>query len=330
MIAARFPFRLMPAALALMLSACGLLSNPASTESAKKAETDTAAQQQANREALARQAEAARLKVAANFCEDKRKVLDYAHRFIRREPLPMPPEALTKEQAECVAKGFVKGLTPAMGPVVGYKRDWVSGLADSDGSPQLVQGKLLGSMILNNGVAINTGHFAVHPRIEAKLIGIVRSAAIHDAQTPRELLASLASVHPFMEIPDLAYEKPDRINVAAATMVNGNARYGVMGAPVSFEIDQAMVEYLANMTVSLIDENDNVIEETQGSTVEGNPLNAMLAQVQALENEGIRLRPGDMLSVGIFGSQHKPEGGHSYRVRYEGLPDMPEVIVHFR
>ena len=56
----------------------------------------------------------------------------------------------------------------------------------------------------------------------------------------------------------------------------------------------------------------------------------MLWQIQDLEKVGIRLRAGDILSLGAFGKRFTPEAGKSYRMSYEGLPGNPSVIVNFR
>ena len=72
------------------------------------------------------------------------------------------------------------------------------------------------------------------------------------------------------------------------------------------------------------------LEAVKGSSLQGNPLNAVLWQIQDLEKAGIRLRAGDILSLGAFGKRFKPEAGKSYRMSYEGLPGNPSVIVNFR
>ena len=162
------------------------------------------------------------------------------------------------------------------------------------------------------------------------MVVVVRSAAIHDAQTPREVLASLSAIIPFIELPDLAYQDYAQMNAADATVVNANARFGVLGTPIPINVDQEMVDQLAEMTVRLTDKDGNELEAVKGSSLQGNPLNAVLWQIQDLEKAGIRLRAGDILSLGAFGKRFTPEAGKSYRMSYEGLPGNPSVIVNFR
>lgn len=329
--AARLPFRFLPVALALALAGCGSTSGPAPSSRADDSPPQAAGQEAGDR--LANQAEAARLKMAGDFCENHRLLIENAHRFLRREPLPMPPAGLTLDQARCGAREFVKGLIPSAGTVVGYKAERVAtrpGPVDKDNQAVTIRGTLLEKMMLPNGVAFHTDRFAIHPRIEADLVAVVRSAAIHDAQTPRELLASISAIHPFIELPDLAYEKPEDIDAAASTLANANARFGVLGEAIPVQVDQNMVDQLANMTVRLRDQRGEELEATPGASLEGNPLNALLSLVQELEKSGVRLRPGDLLSAGAFGGRHVPEANNAYRLTYEGLPGNPEVIVHFQ
>lgn len=365
----RLSFRLTPVALALLLSGCSMLPSfpwgekdqeaasgasarqrasadaavptqsaeyVGSSQAADAARAEEAREQAATRqEALQQQSLAADIKLAGNFCEDTRRITRDANRYLKREALTLPPAQLSMTQAQCAAKTFLKRLIPSAGRIVGYKYDAVSqSVADGvDGtsSEQVpVRGNILARMILPSGVAVSTKRSAIHLRMEADLVAVVRSSTIHDAQTPREALASLKAFIPMVELPDLAYQNPDQQNAAAATYVNGNARFFVLGKPIPVTVDQSMVDQLGAMTVTMTDRNGRTLSSVPGSSMAGNPLNAVLAQVQALEKAGIRLRPGDMLSLGAFGERQKPEAGNSYRVNYDGLPGNPGVVVNFR
>jgi 2-keto-4-pentenoate hydratase len=48
-----------------------------------------------------------------------------------------------------------------------------------------------------------------------------------------------------------------------------------------------------------------------------------------LKRDGITLKPGDLLSLGAFGSL-QAQAGQSIRVVYDGLPGNPAVQVRFR
>ncbi|MDO4231787.1 MAG: hypothetical protein Q4D19_06620 [Lautropia sp.] len=330
MTATRQLSRFLPVALALALAGCSFLSGDRQAE--QKAATADQARQHADNEqkALENQAAAARMKIAGDLCENERRILQYSHRFLRHEPLPMPPAGLTMAHARCAADGFVKGLIPSAGRIVGYKSQQMPATAGNQDDPVTVEGALLEKMVLPNGVAVYTSRFATHPRVQAGIMAVVRSPAIHDAQTPRELLANLSFLHPFIELPDLAYEKPDQVDAVAATLANANARFGVLGEPIPVRVDQLMVEQLGNMTVRLKDQNGKELEAIPGSALDGNPLNAMLALIHNLEKKGVKLRPGNIIAVAPFGGQYKPEAKHTYRLTFEGLEGNPSATVHFQ
>jgi 2-keto-4-pentenoate hydratase len=44
----------------------------------------------------------------------------------------------------------------------------------------------------------------------------------------------------------------------------------------------------------------------------------------------VKLKPGDVLSLGSFTAPMSPRPGLAVTVRYEGLPGNPEVSVRFR
>jgi 2-keto-4-pentenoate hydratase len=44
----------------------------------------------------------------------------------------------------------------------------------------------------------------------------------------------------------------------------------------------------------------------------------------------VKLKPGDLLSLGSFTAPMVPRAGQTVTVRYEGLPGNPEVSVRFR
>lgn len=333
MTATRQLSRLLPAALALVLAGCSLLSNdrPAEPKAATADASGQARQRAGNdQKALESHAAAARMKVAGDLCENERRILQYSHRFLRHEPLPMPPAGLTMEHARCAADGFVKGLIPSAGRIVGYKSQLMPAAGNGQAEPATVSGTLLEKMVLPNGVAVYTSRFATHPRVQAGIMAVVRSPAIHDAQTPRELLANLSFLHPFIELPDLAYEKPDQLDAVAATLANANARFGVLGDPIPVRVDQLMVEQLGNMTVRLKDQTGKELEAVPGSSLDGNPLNAMLALIHDLEKNGKKLRPGNIIAVAPFGGQYKPEARNTYRLTFEGLEGNPSATVHFQ
>jgi 2-keto-4-pentenoate hydratase len=62
----------------------------------------------------------------------------------------------------------------------------------------------------------------------------------------------------------------------------------------------------------------------------GHPLNAAMWIAQDLDHAGIRLKAGDLLSLGTFLPLQLPKGGTTATVRYLGLPGDPSVSVNFK
>ena len=68
----------------------------------------------------------------------------------------------------------------------------------------------------------------------------------------------------------------------------------------------------------------------KGSDVLEHPLNAVLWLTEALQKEQIKLKPGDLLSLGSFSPLLPPKAGQSATVTYYGLPGAEPVTVHFK
>ena len=60
------------------------------------------------------------------------------------------------------------------------------------------------------------------------------------------------------------------------------------------------------------------------------PLNAVVWLAQALQADGVKLKVGDVLSLGSFSKLMPPKPGLAVQVRYNGLPGNPAVQVQFR
>jgi 2-keto-4-pentenoate hydratase len=80
----------------------------------------------------------------------------------------------------------------------------------------------------------------------------------------------------------------------------------------------------------VIERSGRELAAGEGAAILDHPLNAVLWLAQDLERSRIRLKPGDMLSLGSFTTPLTPRPGLAVTVRYEGLPGNPAVSVRFR
>lgn len=72
------------------------------------------------------------------------------------------------------------------------------------------------------------------------------------------------------------------------------------------------------------------LSDSPGTAILGHPLNAVLWLIDDLRRSGIRLKAGDVLSLGTFSPPLPARAATFVSVRYIGLPGDPEVAVRFR
>ena len=91
---------------------------------------------------------------------------------------------------------------------------------------------------------------------------------------------------------------------------------------------QAFLDSLAHMTVVMTDETDGKeLGRARGSALMENPVNAAMWLAQALKKDGIKLKKGDLLSLGGYIPPQPTKAGMKVQVRYIGLPGDPAVTV---
>lgn len=270
---------------------------------------------------------------AALACPPPERVQALARDWANRVPVK-GLQAGSMEDAECGRALFVAELGKDLGRVVGYK----AALTNPEVQAAVkvlspVRGMLLDRMLVRstgNSPVVMPVRFASRPLVEADLIVEVKDGRIHDAKTDVELLQSLAKVYPFIELADLVVAPGEPLNGPTVVMINAGARAGVLGAPLDVQATQAFAESLGAMKVVATDGAGQVIARGEGRAVLGHPLNAVRWLAEDLARSGVRLKAGDLLSLGSFTAPLTPQAGETVRVRYEGLPGNPQVAVSFK
>lgn len=247
-----------------------------------------------------------------------------------KQPLRGLPTDLSMKDAECGRQRLVERLESFANPIVGYK----AGLTNAEvqqrfGVANPVRGVLLKKMLLEDGAAV-PADFGTRPLVEADLIVVVKDAAIHEARTHLEVLKSLSRVVPFIELPDLLIAEGQPLSGSLITMLNVGARFGVVGKGIAVQPTAEFAAALANMHVVTLDETGKELARGAGTAILGHPLNAVIWLAEDLRKARIRLKPGDILSLGSFSAPLKPKPGLAVTVRYLGLPGDPSVGVRFR
>lgn len=262
-------------------------------------------------------------------CPGSAEIADKVQRFHALQTVPLPPAGMTMAGGACGQRKFVAALQPRLGQVVGYKAGLTNpAVQQRFGLNAPLRGVLLEKMLLPEGSEVPAA-FGARPFLEPDLVVEVASPAIHDAKTPVEVLAQLRAVIPFIELPDTLVDDPSKITGPALMANNVGARLGVLGRPIPARADQAFADALRDMTVRTTDSTGKELGAARGTAILGHPLNAVVWLAAELKAAGITLKPGDLLSLGAFGSA-PAEAGKAVSVRYEGLPNTPVVTVRFR
>lgn len=242
-------------------------------------------------------------------------------------------EGLSDQDAACTRAKFNALLAPKMGRVVGYKAGLTNPAVQKRfNTDQPVWGTLYESMLLPSGAAVPAA-FGARPLYEADMLVRVQSSKINHARTPMDVLDSIDQVIPFIELPDLMVQAPPKLNGAGVTAINVGARLGVTGTPIAVPVTRgeryALLEALQNMQVSLTDGAGVLLGGGKGSDVLEHPLNAVVWLAQALQKEGITLKPGDLVSLGSFSPLLPPKPGLKVQANFQGLPGAVPVLVTF-
>ena len=253
-----------------------------------------------------------------------------AARYANLQMTPNPPSDLSMEDGVCGRDKFTKFLGQNYGKVVGYKAGLTNPAVQKRFNyPNPVRGTLFEKMLLQDGAEV-PAKFGARPLFEADIVVEVKDAGINQAKTPLEALRHISRIYPFIELPDLMAEDPSKVTSPSLTYSNVAARLGVLGKPLDVKATPELVEALANMTVTLVDQDGKEIETAKGNAILGQPLNAVLWLVKDLNASGIALKKGDLLSLGSFSRLLPPKPGTGVKLTYEGLPGNPTASVRFK
>ncbi len=262
--------------------------------------------------------------VAHAQCPSDEAVAQLAADILAAKPAPTPDVATT-EDALCAQGKLVALLARDWGAPSGYKAGLTSEPAQKAfGASSPVRGVLYAGMMLEDGAAVPAGWGAL-PRFEADMIVVVADDGINAATSPREVLAHISAVHPFIELPDLVVGDPKALDADRITAINVGARKGVLGAAIPADATEAFLSALAAMQVVVTDGEGQELARAPGAAILGHPLNAVLW----LRDSGVSFKAGDLVSLGSFGPLLAPKPGLKATVAYEGLAGNPKVSVSF-
>jgi 2-keto-4-pentenoate hydratase len=263
-------------------------------------------------------------------CPTAEQVAALASDWVQMKPARGLSKDMPMEDAFCMREMLVKELGKSQGRIVGYKAGLTNkAVQERFGYPQPVRGTMFEKMFLQDGAEV-PAKFGSRPVFEADMVVEVRDEGINQATTPLEVLQDLSKIYPFIELPDLVVAEGEPLNGVVITAINVGARLGVLGKPLAADATPEMVTGLAQMKVVMRDQDGKELAKGTGAGILDQPLNAVIWLAQDLAKAGLKLRTGDLLSLGSFSPLLPPKAGTKATVSYEGLPGNPTVSVSFK
>lgn len=255
-----------------------------------------------------------------------------AEQFLKKTPIATIDVSMTRNDALKAQEQFIGVISKEFGEPVGYKAGLTNpNVQKAFGVSQPLRGTMLKKMMLASG-AIVPADFGCVPVGEGDLLVRVGDEAINEAKTPEETLKWLDVVIPFIELPDMVYEKSLKLTAPAIIAINVGARYGVMGSPITLAATQEWQNRLKNFAFQMFDEKGTLVGQGNGTALLGDPLNVVLWLKDSLVAEGKKLKKGDLLSLGSITRPIPVKPGTALRAKYTGLdPKGPvEISVSFK
>ena len=256
-------------------------------------------------------------------CLSENKIIEIINGF-PDTPIKGISGDITLDEAYCSQEKYVQALKSINGKVIGYKVGF-TGKATQErfkiNTPATAV--LFEHMFIKNGSSIdkNFGHRTL---IEPDLMMIVKNSNIMNAKNPLEASNYISSIHPFMELPALQIAEDEPMTGAVIVAINMVATKMVMGPGVLMQSTPEFIQSLATMETIFEDEKGNIIQNSPGSSLMGNPMNVVMWLIEDFNKRGITLNAGDRISLGSVGKLFPlKEGNKTYTYTLKGISEIP-------
>jgi 2-keto-4-pentenoate hydratase len=168
-------------------------------------------------------------------------------------------------------------------------------------------GRLLAKRASSSGAvfALAGNHMRVaEPEFAFRMTRALRPR--HTPYTTEEVLDSVATLHPAIEVPDSRYEQFTKVGAAQLIADNACAHYFVLGAPASDE--WRVIDLVEHRVSGLID--GRVVGQGKGGNVLGDPRVALTWLANELSGLGIGIEAGQVVTTGTCMTPLKVEPGN--------------------
>ena len=188
-------------------------------------------------------------------------------------------------------------------------------------------GVLYEHMFIRNNGTLNK-NFGHRTLIEPDLMVIVKNEDIMKAKNNLEILRNLESLHPFIEIPAVRFNKNVKVNGKMLIAANMLATKMVMGDGIKIEATEAFLTKLENMDAIFSDQENNIIQKASTGNLMGNPINVVAWLINDFSKKGIILKEGDRLSLGSVGKLFPLKENTKYIYTLEDTKDKVSLSIN--
>ncbi len=266
-----------------------------------------------------------------SFTEIENIAKKIANAYLTKQSITEFNYNLTSEEAKSIQEKLINILSSYQGEVIGYKAALTNQKAQETFKVnQPLLGILLENMLLPSGIKIPP-NFGAKPMMEGDLMVRVANEKINEVTTPEDTLKYLDAVIPFLELPDLVYDKSIKVNGEMLIAINAGARLGVVGNVIPLDEENINKDQLKNISVKLIDDSGEMIAQGNSNALLGDPLNVVFWIKEQLKAQGKTLKKGDLLSLGSITPLIPVETGKTITAQYTGLEKdkVTEVFITF-
>lgn len=269
-------------------------------------------------------------------CLSAEEVAQWGHNYTHKIALKNPPQLINEADAQCTRTLFQKKLATTHGKLAGYKVALTNAEVQKNFDiTEPIWGTYYANMLPNRkGKIIIDTQYGVHPIYQASLMVRVKSAAINKAKTPEDVLKHIDQIVPFVELADVAVQKPSELTAYGFMAINTGARTGVLGRPLkvskSASRRKRMLRQLQSMSVRVIGEGGQLLGHGAGKDTLGHPLQPILWLIPKLQAQGLELKPKQWVSVGAFSPMLRPQAGQKVTVAYPGLTGARSLVLYFQ
>lgn len=254
-----------------------------------------------------------------------------AEHWRNRIPLPLIDPKLSMTDALIIRDSFLECLRNDMGDPAGYKVAAITPPAQRDlGIKEPLGAVYLEGMFSEAGGEAVPVDYGARPIVEAKMMVLVGSHAINEAQSPVDVAQAISHLNPSLELGDSLAHPDQLITGALLTVYDVGARSILTGTPIPFDGSADAILRFESMVVSTIDVGSGEeLDKHSAEVMMGSPLNAIYWIVEHHRKQGVIFKPGDRLGLGAM-SRVRPVAGQNIKTVWEGLlQESIEVGVQF-